>query len=119
MNSSSESRVGTETNCAAVACDALGIAGLTLNDTAVTWGALADALAPHCKLVPVPFPPGCCVSDFWLRHPVGKFLLVYANPMREDGGEGALHVSAMVDGAIRNTTSILLQQRLHWAVQVI
>jgi hypothetical protein len=119
MNSSSESRVGTDTNCAAVACDALGIAGLVLDDQAFTYGAVMDALAPFCKLAPVAFPPDTTVGDFWLRHPTGKYLLVYANPKRADGSDGACHISTLVDSKIHNTTPLLLQQKLKWADQVL
>jgi hypothetical protein len=119
MNASSESRVGTETNCAAVACDALGIAGVTLNDGPVTWGQIADALSRHCHLVPVAFPPDTTVGDFWLRHTVGKYLMVYSNPKRPDGSDGAHHISTLVDGKIHNTTPLLLSQFLRWADQVL
>src|ERR1700722_20053813 len=112
LNANSEKRAGTFDNCAAICVDDLGIPGVTLADGPITYGELLAALEPYCKLAPASFPPTVSVSNFWRTHPSGKFLLVYKNPIREDGSEGSFHISALVDGAIRNTTPLLLQQRL-------
>jgi hypothetical protein len=118
MNGNSrKGRAGTLSNCCAVACDDLDVP-MSLDDDPVTYGSLINVLSKHYTVHAIDVPPGVSVLAFWSMHKVGSFLIFYGNPPHSDGTPAAMHVSALRDGVINNTTAELLQQPVAWVDQI-